>query len=104
MLSRAPTGSGRADWPSIKHDMAHTDWEVLLVGDAEAKAHALTTKLFAVQQLHVPNRVYLTRSGDRAWFGYRCRAAAEAKYAAWLSTSVIRHQRIRHNTGKPADV
>ncbi len=59
--------------------MAHTDWEVLLVEDAEAKAHALT-----LQQLHVPNRVYLTRSSDPAWFGYHCRAAAEAKYAAWL--------------------
>ncbi len=45
----------RADWPSIKHDMVHTDWEVLLVGDAEAKAHALTTKLLSLQQLNVPN-------------------------------------------------
>ena len=26
----------------------------------------------------------VSRNGDSAWFGYRCRVAAEAKHAAWL--------------------
>jgi len=73
----------RADWPSMKQDMETTDWEALLVGDADAKARALTTRLLALQQQHVPSRVYLSRPGDPAWFGFRCRASAEDKHAAW---------------------
>ena len=74
----------RADWPSMKQDMTNTDWEALLVGDADAMASALTTRLLALQQMHVPCRNYLSRPGDPAWFGFRCRASAEEKYAAWM--------------------
>ncbi|XP_050698030.1 uncharacterized protein LOC126985992 [Eriocheir sinensis] len=73
----------RADWPSMRHAVEDTDWVTLLDGDAEAKARALTTKLLALQQEYVPSRVYLARPSDPAWFGFRCRVAAEAKHAAW---------------------
>ena len=68
----------------MRRALQNNDWEALLVGDAEAKTHAPTTKLLALQQQYVPSRTYLTRPGDPAWFGYRCRIAAEAKHAAWL--------------------
>ena len=73
-----------ADWASMQQDIENTDWETVLVGDAEDKAQALTSKLLSLQQLHVPSRQYLTRPTDPTWFGYRCRAAAEAKHAAWV--------------------
>ena len=74
----------KANWLSMRQDMESTDWEALLVGDADSKARALTTRLLTLQQKHVPSRVYLSKPGDPAWFGYRCRAAAEAKHAAWV--------------------
>ena len=74
----------RADWAALRSSISHTDWDALLRGNAEEKACALTTKLLALQQQHVPSRMYLARPGDPAWFGYRCRAAAEAKHAAWV--------------------
>ncbi|MPC68000.1 hypothetical protein E2C01_062189 [Portunus trituberculatus] len=40
----------KADWPSMKRDIENTDWEALLVGDADATARALTTRLLALQQ------------------------------------------------------
>ncbi|XP_063876903.1 uncharacterized protein LOC135109454 [Scylla paramamosain] len=46
------------------------------MGDAETKARTLTTRLLALQQQHVPSQVYLSRPGDPAWFGFRCRASA----------------------------
>ena len=72
----------RADWPSMRQALVNTDWETLLEGNAEARVSAITTKLLALQHQHVPSRVYLTRPGDPAWFGFRCRVAAEAKHAA----------------------
>ena len=36
-----------------------------MVGDADAKALALTTKVLALQQQHVPGRKYLSRPGDQ---------------------------------------
>ena len=84
----------RADWPSMKQDMKNTDWESLLVGDTDAKARALTTRLLALQQLHVPSRDYLSRPGDPAWFGFRCRASAENKHAAWVRYK--RHPSLRN--------
>ena len=44
----------RADWPSMRQDMENTDCEALLVEDADAKARALITRPFALQQQHVP--------------------------------------------------
>ena len=55
----------RADWPSMTQDIGNTDWEALLVGDVNAKARALITKLFALQQQYVPGRKYLSRPGDQ---------------------------------------
>ena len=86
----------RADWSSMRQAMENTDWEALLVGNTETKASALTTKLLALQQQHVPCRVYLTRPGDPAWFGFRCRVAAEAKHGAWLRYK--RHPTDRNKT------
>uniref|UniRef100_A0A0P4VX79 Uncharacterized protein n=1 Tax=Scylla olivacea TaxID=85551 RepID=A0A0P4VX79_SCYOL len=86
----------RADWPSMKQDMENTDWESLLMGDAETKARTLTTRLLALQQQHVPSQVYLSRPGDPAWFGFRCRASAEAKHAAWVRYK--RHPSRRNKT------
>ncbi len=63
---------------------SHIDWEALLLKEAEVMAHALTTKLLLFQQLYVPSQVYFTRSGDPAWFSYRCWVVAEAKHTAWL--------------------
>ena len=74
----------RADWPSLRQDLLCTDWPSLLVGGAESKVRALTTRLLALQQQHVPHRQYTTRPTDQPWFGYRCRLAAERKYSAWL--------------------
>ena len=85
---------GRADWPSMRYALEETNWEEILVVDAEELAQAFTTKLLALQQRHVPSRVYLSRPGDPAWFGFRCKAAAEAKHAAWLRYK--RHP-TRHN-------
>ena len=45
----------KVDW----HE--HTDWEALLMGDAEGKACALTSRSLALQQQYVPSRMYLTR-------------------------------------------
>ncbi|KAG0709931.1 hypothetical protein GWK47_002646 [Chionoecetes opilio] len=73
-----------ADWSSMRHAIDHMDWEALLVGDAEAKACAISSKLLDLLQQHIPSRKYLTRHGDTAWFDYRCRVAAEAKHAAWM--------------------
>ena len=58
----------------------HTDWEALLVGDAQIKTHALT------------------RSGDPAWFDYPCRTAVEAKHATWLRYKwhPSHHNKARH--------
>ncbi|XP_045111706.1 uncharacterized protein LOC123504866 [Portunus trituberculatus] len=67
----------RADWEALRNNITNTDWDALLRGNAEEKARALTTKLLALQQQHVPSRMYLVRPGDR------CRTAAEAKHAAW---------------------
>ncbi|XP_063850968.1 uncharacterized protein LOC135094639 [Scylla paramamosain] len=71
----------QADWASLRHDIVRLDWDALLIGNIEEKARALTTKLLALQQQHVPSRRYLVRPSDPAWFGYRCRAA---KHAAWV--------------------
>ena len=73
----------RADWLSMRHALENTDWDAILVGEVEAQACALTTKLLTLQKQHVPSRVYLSRPGDPVWFGFRCKAAAEAKHAAW---------------------
>ena len=73
----------KADWTSLRRDLRHTGWVTLLQGGAESMAHALTTHLLALQRRHVPHREYTTRPTDQVWFGYRCRVAAEAKYAAW---------------------
>ena len=40
--------------------------------------------LLALKQQHVPSKIYLARSCDPPWFGYQCRAATEAKHAAWV--------------------
>lgn len=74
----------KADWASLRRDLTHTPWATLLQGGAESEALALTSHLLALQRRHVPHREYTTRSTDQPWFGYRCRVAAEAKYAAWL--------------------
>ena len=86
----------RADWPSMKQDMENTDWEALLAGDADTKARALTTRLLALQQQHVPSRQYISRPGDPAWFGFRCRISAEKKHAAWVRYK--RHPSLRNKT------
>ncbi|XP_045113326.1 uncharacterized protein LOC123505739 [Portunus trituberculatus] len=86
----------KADWPSMKQDIENTDWEALLVGDADARARALTTRLLALQQVHVPSRLYLSKPGDPAWFGFRCRASAEDKHAAWVRYK--RHPTPRNKT------
>lgn len=39
---------GRADWPSMRHVLEETNWGDILVGDAEAQARALATKLLAL--------------------------------------------------------
>ncbi|XP_045130533.1 uncharacterized protein LOC123515742 [Portunus trituberculatus] len=75
---------GRADWPTMRRALEEINWGETLVGDAEEQARALTTKLLILQQQYVPSRVYLSRPDDPAWFGFRCKAAAEAKHAAWL--------------------
>lgn len=74
----------RADWPTLKQNVENTDWGALLVGDVNNKVRALTTRLLALQQQHVPSREYLSRPGDPAWFGPRCRVSAESKHAAWV--------------------
>ncbi len=74
----------RADWPSLKSELRHTDWASLLHGDAERKARAFTERLYALQQKHVPHRIYTSKPTDQPWFGYRCRLAAERKYSTWL--------------------
>ena len=72
-----------ADWPSLRQALSTTDWEALLVEDVEKKVSVLTSKLLDLQNQFVPYRTYLTKATDPKWFGYRCRVAAEAKYAAW---------------------
>ena len=74
----------KADWASLRRDLRHTEWVTVLQGGAESKARALTSRLLVLQRRHVPHRKYTTRPTDQPWFGYRCRVAAEAKYAAWL--------------------
>ena len=39
----------RADWPFMTRALHHTDWEDLLVGDAETNTCALTTTLLTFQ-------------------------------------------------------
>ncbi|KAK4288442.1 hypothetical protein Pmani_038527 [Petrolisthes manimaculis] len=56
----------------------------LLQGGSESMARAFTSHLLALQNRHVPHRNYTTRPKDQPWFGYRCRAAAEEKYSAWM--------------------
>lgn len=70
-----------------------------MVGDAETKASTLTTTLLTLQRRHVPSREYLARPGDPAWFGYRCRAAAETKHAAWLryKRHPTHHNKLQHH-------
>ena len=74
----------KADWASLRRDLSHTPWVTLPQGGAERGALALTSHLLALQRRHVPHRNYTTRQTDQPLFGYRCRAAAEAKYAAWI--------------------
>ncbi|XP_063879419.1 uncharacterized protein LOC135110721 [Scylla paramamosain] len=77
----------QADWASLRHNIVRLDWDALLISNTEKKARVLTTKLLALQQQHVPSRRYLGRPSDPAWFGYRCRAAAEAKQVRYKRRS-----------------
>ena len=81
------------DWASLRRNLRHTEWVTVLQGGAESKARALTSRLLIFQRRHVPHRKYTTRPTDQPWFGYRCRVAAEAKYAVCLT---------RHNKDQPA--
>ena len=72
-----------ANWPALRQALSNTDWETLLVEDVEKKVSVLTSQLLVLQSQFVPHRTYLTKATDPKWFGYRCRIAAEAKYAAW---------------------
>ena len=73
----------KADWPSLRQALHTTDWESLLSGDVEEKTRLLTSTLLTLQSQFVPHRSYLTKATDPPWFGFRCRAAAEAKYSMW---------------------
>ncbi|KAG0711837.1 hypothetical protein GWK47_019760 [Chionoecetes opilio] len=78
----------KADWASLRRDLSHTAWGTLLRDGADNMSHALTSRLLALQRLHVPHRDYTTKPTDQPWFGYHCRVAADDKYSAWL-----RHKR-----------
>ncbi|MPC74315.1 hypothetical protein E2C01_068672 [Portunus trituberculatus] len=65
----------KADWASLRRDLAHTPWATLLQGGAE-KTPRPTQGIR--HQIDGSAMVWL----------YRCCVAAEAKYAAWL-----RHKR-----------
>ena len=71
----------RADWASMRRDLQHTDWDVILTGSADDKARVFTELIKSIQQLHVPHRRYATKPIDQPWFGYRCPVAAEKKYS-----------------------
>ena len=72
-----------------------TDWENLLVGDVNQQVEALTEILWQGQCRYVPSKTYTSRTGDLAWFGDRCRQAAEAKYRAWKRLKQHRSARNR---------
>ncbi|KAG0720249.1 hypothetical protein GWK47_048890 [Chionoecetes opilio] len=74
----------KADWAFLRHDLSHTAWGTLLPDGADNMSRALTSRLLALQRRHVPLRDYTTKPTDQPWYGYRCRVAAEAKYAEWL--------------------
>ena len=74
----------RADWPSMKRELASTDWDSLLMGDANHKTATLTSRLTELQEMFVPTREYSSKPNDQPWFGYRCRLAADEKYKSWL--------------------
>ena len=84
----------QADWPSIRRDIASTDWDDLLSGDTNQKSTFLTNHLIKLQEKYVPARVYISKADDQPWFGYRCRLAADNKYKAWLR---FKRNPTRHN-------
>ena len=71
--SHALFGCGRRWLASHETSIEPMNWEVLLVGDAENRARAPTTKLLGLQSQFVSHWSYFTKPTDVPWFGLaRC--------------------------------
>ena len=73
----------RANWSQMKAELSQVDWDIILCGDANSQAQALTNLIISLQDKYVPSRTYTSKPGDQPWFGFRCRNSAEHKYKMW---------------------